>query len=119
MTRAMRKLYLTYAENRRLHGTETSHRPSRFISEIPAEFLQEVRVQTKISRPISATPKSMPKNLAGDTGFSLGQRVKHEKFGEGVVLNYEGQSVHARIQVKFQKAGIKWLVLSYANLQPV
>lgn len=120
MTRAMRKLFLTYAETRRVHGTETYHRPSRFIQEIPAELLQEIRLTSKVTRPVSLAPKSGFKaSPAGDTGFALGQRVRHDKFGEGVVLNYEGHSAHARIQVKFPKAGTKWLVLSYANLQAV
>lgn len=119
MTRAMQKLYFTYAENRRLHGTETYHRPSRFLQEIPEKFLQPVRLQTKVSRPLSASSPikfNEYDQSAGDTGFMLGQRVKHEKFGEGVVVNFEGQGGHARIQVKFHKAGTKWLVLSYANL---
>ena len=118
MTRAMRKLYITYAENRRMYGTETYHLPSRFIREIPEDLLQEVRMQTKITRPVVVQQKNSI-NSAGDTGFALGQRVRHQKFGEGVVLNYEGSSVHARIQVKFQKAGTKWLVVSYAQLQAI
>lgn len=117
MTRAMQKLFLTYAETRRLHGTETYHKPSRFLREIPPELIQEVRPRTKVSRPVSLSTPTRISNAAADTGFSLGQRVKHQKFGEGVVINYEGHSVHARVQVKFSKAGIKWLVLSYANLQ--
>lgn len=118
MTRAMRKLYITYAENRRMYGTETYHQPSRFIREIPEDLVQEVRMQTKISRPVAAQQKYGAKT-AGDTGFALGQRVRHQKFGEGVVLNYEGSSIHARIQVRFQKDGTKWLVLSYAQLQAI
>lgn len=116
MTRAMEKLYLTYAERRRLHGTESYHRPSRFVQEIPEKFLHFVRLTTKVSRPISVNYNSSGQS---QSGFSLGQRVKHEKFGEGVVVNYEGQSASARVQVKFQKYGVKWLVLSFANLQPI
>lgn len=121
MTRARKKLFLTYAESRRLHGNETYHTASRFISEIPAELMQEVRMSAKVSRPIIAKTIANAGtnfNLAGDTGFKLGQRVRHAKFGEGVILNYEGHSAHARIQVKFKEAGTKWLVLSYANLEP-
>lgn len=120
MTRARKKLFLTYAESRRLHGNETYHTASRFIKEIPAELLQEVRMSAKVSRPVIAkTIANASSNLhvAGDTGFKLGQRVRHAKFGEGVILNYEGHSAHARIQVKFKEAGTKWLVLSYANLE--
>lgn len=118
MTRAMRELFLTYAESRRLHGTETYHKASRFIREIPAELMQEIRLRIKVSRPVSVTP-ARSTFVAQETGFSLGQRVTHQKFGEGVVINYEGHSVHARVQVKFRNAGTKWLVLNYANLQAV
>lgn len=115
MTRAMEKLYLTYAERRRLHGNETYHRPSRFIQEIPEQLIHSVRLTTKVSRPASFNTISISKNNNA-SGFSLGQRVKHEKFGEGVVINYEGQSANARVQVKFQTQGVKWLVLSFAKL---
>lgn len=114
MTRAMEKLYVTYAESRRLHGTETTHRPSRFIQEIPEQFLQPVRLHTKVTRPLMAVAN---KHAAGDIGFTLGQKVKHPSFGEGIVINYEGQGAHARIQIKFKSVGVKWLVASYANLQ--
>ena len=52
-----------------------------------------------------------------DTQISLGQRVNHGKFGEGVVLNYEGQGSNARVQVNFDAVGSKWLVISYAKLE--
>lgn len=120
MTRAMEKLYLTYAECRRLHGTESYHRPSRFISEIPPELLQEVRLNTKVSRPSTVSNVETRMSLMEDEiGFALGQRVKHAKFGEGVVVNYEGQGAAARVQVKFRYEGTKWLVISYANLQKI
>jgi DNA helicase-2/ATP-dependent DNA helicase PcrA len=119
MTRAMQKLFLTYAENRRLHGSETYHRPSRFIQEIPTDLLIEVRPRVKVERPMMVQSKLTSLSSRNETGFALGQRVRHPKFGEGTVLNFEGQSVHSRVQVKFQSAGTKWLVLSFANLQPV
>jgi DNA helicase-2/ATP-dependent DNA helicase PcrA len=122
MTRAMQKLFLTYAECRRLHGDETYQRPSRFIQEVPGSLLDEVRLKSKTSRPITSTtsaayvqPISM--DIAETLGFRLGQRVKHAKFGEGLILNYEGQGEQARVQVKFNKAGVKWLVSSYAKLE--
>ena len=120
MTRAREKLYLSYAEQRRLHGMETYPLPSRFIREIPPELIEEVRPMAKISRPLSGSP-----NFADDLydeafeGFQLGQRVAHAKFGEGVVMNYEGQGNSARVQVNFESAGSKWLVLAYANLEIV
>lgn len=115
MTRAMTKLYLTYAESRRLHGAESYHRPSRFLQEIPENLVQLVRMSTQVSRPQMSQIANQ--QAAGDTGFSLGQRVKHAKFGEGVVINYEGSGPHARIQVKFKSEGTKWLIASYANLE--
>ena len=51
-----------------------------------------------------------------EMGVHLGQRVRHGKFGDGVILNYEGQGPHARVEVNFETAGTKWLVLNYANL---
>jgi len=129
MTRAMSKLYLTYAETRYLRGQEMHQRPSRFIREIPAEYLNEVRLKAKISRPVSFAAagvaawkeskavSSFP-SASTEGGFPLGSRVKHANFGEGIVLSWEGSGAHARVQVKF-KSGAKWLVMSYANLQAV
>jgi DNA helicase-2/ATP-dependent DNA helicase PcrA len=113
ITRAMVKLVITYAESRRLHGSETFNTPSRFIREIPAELLQEVRLHTTVSRPVS----SLTQAQVPDTELSLGQRVYHQIFGEGVVLNFEGRGASARVEVNFDTEGSKWLVLQYANLQ--
>lgn len=119
MTRAMQKLYLSYAEVRRLHGSDAYHSPSRFLSEIPEELIDSVRMQAKVTRPVSVKPRSLKHAAAGDSGFTLGERVKHPKFGEGVVINYEGAGSQSRVQVKFKRHGTKWLVLNYANLTPV
>jgi len=117
MTRARRQLWLSFAESRRLHGQETYPLPSRFLREIPAEVTEEVRAGPEISRPHAvATP--LRESLAAG-GFRLGQRVQHPKFGEGVVLNAEGEGSSARVQVNFEAAGSKWLVVAYANLQPL
>jgi DNA helicase-2/ATP-dependent DNA helicase PcrA len=117
MTRAMAQLYLTHAESRRLHGSESYPMPSRFLREIPAELVEEVRARPQVSRPYTAAAGSL--GAAQDlTGFRLGQRVLHPKFGEGVVLNAEGQGNGARVQVNFEAAGAKWLVVAYANLSP-
>ena len=113
ITRAMEKLIITYAESRRLHGSETLNTASRFIREIPAELLQEVRLHTSIARPVS----SILQARVPDTELSLGQAVYHQIFGEGVVLNFEGRGASARVQVNFDTDGSKWLVLQYANLQ--
>lgn len=113
ITRAMQKLVITYAESRRLHGSETLNTPSRFIREIPGELLQEVRLHTSIARPVS----SIMHARVPDTQLNLGQQVYHQIFGEGVVLNFEGRGASARVQVNFDTDGCKWLVLQYANLQ--
>jgi DNA helicase-2/ATP-dependent DNA helicase PcrA len=122
ITRAMRQLYVTYAENRRINGSETYNRPSRFLKEIPPELVQEVRAHHSLSR--RAVKKVTPRNrplaveVAG-TELRLGQQVRHSKFGEGVVLNYEGSGKQARVQVNFPDAGSKWLVMAYAKLEPL
>lgn len=115
MTRAMRQLYLTYAESRRIYGRESYPRPSRFLREIPSECIQEVRMRATVSRPQAAV-KSVDL-LAQGRQFKLGQRVGHAKFGEGVVLQLEGEGAQERAQVNFKQAGVKWLMLSYAQLE--
>jgi len=123
ITRAMQKLYFTCAESRRLHGDVVICRPSRFIRELPQELVEPVRLKTTIQRPAIAPAGRQPNYRAGadvpNTGITLGQRVRHGKFGEGVVLNYEGSGPNARVQVNFKEVGSKWLVLSYARLEPV
>ncbi|HSS63098.1 MAG TPA: DNA helicase II [Gammaproteobacteria bacterium] len=123
MTRAKRVLVLTHAESRRLHGQEYFPAPSRFLREIPSELLQEVRLRSSVTRPVSFNRQARGRNNARPAEeigpFQLGQRVEHPKFGEGIVLTLEGQGSHARVQVNFENAGSKWLVVAYANLQAV
>ena len=114
-TRAMSELYLSHAEQRRLHGTDSFGQASRFISEIPAELIEEVRPRVNVSQPVYRRG-GMPSDEPAP-GVRLGQRVRHGKFGEGIVLSYEGAGPHARIQVNFEDSGAKWLVMSYANLE--
>ena len=118
-TRAMVELYMTYAEQRRLYGVDSFAQPSRFIGEVPEELLEEIRPNVRVSQPFRRrdrkTRNSPGMEDSGD-GVRLGQQVRHKKFGDGVVLNYEGSGAHARVQVNFETAGTKWLVLSYANL---
>ena len=116
MTRAMKQLYLSYAESRRLYGRESYPRPSRFIREIPAEFIQEVRLRATVTRPVlAAAPVKASASLT--TGrYRLGQSVRHEKFGEGVVLQMEGSGAQERVQINFKQVGVKWLMLAYAKL---
>ena len=124
ITRAKNKLYLSHAESRRLHGDVALCRPSRFIKEVPQELIEEVRLKTAVTRMGGQRLKNsgIGKVIKGKvevpkTEISLGQRVAHGKFGEGVVLNYEGQGPNARVQVNFDASGSKWLVLSYAKLE--
>ena len=123
ITRAMRELYLTYAETRRLHGQDSYNRPSRFLREIPQELLQEIRVGGRTQPQFSAAASASGYGAGGllsDTpgvdGFSMGQRVLHGKYGEGVILQFEGSGERAKVQVNFAE-GAKWLMVSYANLQ--
>jgi len=117
ITRAGKRLFLAYAEHRRLHGSESYCMPSRFINEIPADLVEEIRPRIQVSRPYVSYAGRQPME-SQPQGLGLGQRVQHAKFGDGVVLNYEGQGAHARVQVNFESAGTKWLVVAYANLQP-
>jgi DNA helicase-2/ATP-dependent DNA helicase PcrA len=128
MTRAMKQLYFTYAEQRRLHGVDSHNAPSRFIQELPPAMIEEVRPRIRLAQPSAdfghngrahkgdglwQTPLS--EVLGG--GMRLGTRVRHGKFGEGTVLSIEGQGPHARVQVNFEQQGSKWLMLQYANLE--
>ena len=116
MTRAMQHLYLTYAESRRLYGRESYPRPSRFLREIPSELIQQVRVRATINYPV--TPIQIKNSSLQVTGsYKLGQRISHAKFGEGVVLQIEGSGAQERVQINFKTAGVKWLMLAYANLE--
>ncbi len=120
ITRAREKLFVTHAESRRMHGTEMLARPSRFLGEMPAELIDEVRPRVQVSRPIYAGRFNQPSSsLQEELPVKLGQRVSHPSFGEGVVLSAEGSGGHARLQVNFEGAGSKWLVAAYANLTPL
>lgn len=121
MTRAMQKLYLCHAQSRRLYGQEQYPKPSRFLREIPAECVEEIRLKTQVSQPAQFNRFSNAASHSAfeNTGFKLGQRVLHEKFGEGTVLNYEGSGPQSRIQVNFDQLGSKWLMTAYARLEAV
>jgi DNA helicase-2/ATP-dependent DNA helicase PcrA len=122
ITRARQKLVLSYAEARRIHGSDMYGIPSRFLREIPAALLHEVRPRVNVSRPMAASMPPRARN-AGHASLEppairLGQNVRHPTFGTGFVTDVEGSGAHARVQVNFDGAGSKWLVLAYANLQP-
>ncbi len=117
-TRAMKQLYITYAEQRRLYGVDQYGTPSRFIGELPTDLIEEIRPRLQVSRPVfvkrSSTLEESP-----SPSMRMGSRVRHAKFGDGIVLNFEGNGPQARIQVNFEAQGTKWLMLSYANLEVV
>ncbi|HEK1007009.1 TPA: DNA helicase II [Pseudomonas putida] len=123
ITRAMRQLFMTYAETRRLYGSETYNKVSRFVREIPAGLVQEVRLSNSVSRPFGGAKATGASSLFANanipqTSFNLGQRVQHSVFGEGVILNFEGSGAQARVQVNFAE-GSKWLMLGYAKLEAI
>ena len=121
ITRAMQKLYMTFAESRQLHGSESWNTVSRFVRDIPTELIEEVRLGHSVTRPTSYAAKGgISFSDSGEgTGLKLGQRVLHGVFGEGIVLSIEGNGAHARVQVNFDNEGAKWLVAQFAKLQPL
>jgi len=117
ITRAREKLIVSHAESRRMHGTEMLARPSRFLAEMPAELIDEVRPRVHVTRPLYAgRAQEVSSSLEESLPVKLGQRVSHPSFGEGVVISAEGSGAHTRLQVNFEGAGSKWLVAAYANL---
>ncbi len=120
ITRARERLIVTHAESRRMHGTEMLSRPSRFLGEMPAELVDEVRPRVHVIRPMYAgRAKDFSSSLEEAMPVKLGQRVNHPSFGDGVVISAEGSGAHTRLQVNFESAGSKWLVAAYANLTPL
>ena len=120
ITRARKRLFITHAESRRMHGTEMLSRPSRFLGEVPPSLLDEVRPRVQVSRPLYAGRFAEPApSLQEDLPVKLGQRVSHPSFGEGVVVSAEGSGAHTRLQINFENAGSKWLVAAYAKLTPL
>jgi DNA helicase-2/ATP-dependent DNA helicase PcrA len=110
-----------------MHGMDSYGAPSRFLAEIPAELIEEVRPRVQVSRPAYVPAQRAPSMPSRGTRYvddspgslKLGQRVRHQKFGDGVVLNIEGQGQNARVQVNFERQGTKWLMMGYANLETV
>ena len=119
ITRAKQKLTICYAESRRVYTKEERHLPSRFITELPPECIQEIRLRGTVTRALNqakvrSLSSSLPKNE-----WKMGQKVKHEKFGFGTVINVEGSDNNTRLQIAFQAQGIKWLIAHLAKLEKV
>lgn len=126
LTRARQQLTLTYAQSRVLHGQVRYGIRSRFLDEIPESLCEVVFARTTMNREgpaqwdASLHKRATPTSSAGlkGWGWSVGQRVRHAKFGEGVVLSMEGDGAEGRLQVNFRDAGVKWLALAFAKLTP-
>ena len=132
ITRAEQQLIMTYAEQRQLHGRTQFNPPSRFVRELPEALIEEIRPKVKTyqptryadssgyRQPAPTLPARTPNKYAeSEVGYRMGQRVRHAKFGEGVITGSEGSGAHSRVQVNFKTAGSKWLVLGYANLEKI
>jgi DNA helicase-2/ATP-dependent DNA helicase PcrA len=120
MTRAMKKLSLSYADKRFLHGQSFYSMPSRFLEETPDAYLNRIKSPHKdysYSEPDKTFTKPNKMVASSNSPYSIGKMVKHAKFGIGTILNYEGSGDSTRVQVKFKSVGTKWLITSYANLE--
>ena len=138
LTRARRRLYLSFAQSRMLHGKVSYGMASSFLRELPEALLRWLspRVLPR-SNPFTAFGYSAPfspslypaqgdksgiggRERAGEgksgSPWRIGQRVFHQKFGEGTIIGVEGAGADARVQVNFKHAGSKWLALAYAKL---
>jgi len=120
VTRARRRLYLTLAQSRMLHGQLRYNVASRFLNEIPPETVLWLSERRRSAMPVadSSAPRAADRVLRDDIGWRIGQSVKHAKFGLGIIVDAEGRGTDARVQVNFRDAGVKWLALEYAKLQP-
>ena len=123
MTRAMQSLTLSYASRRFIHGQSFYSLNSRFLDEIPRNFLNYIKNPNsgddeRFSENTGTFSKKMVSSKSSSI-YSIGQVVKHAKFGLGTIVNYEGSGDSMRLQIKFQKVGTKWLISSYANLELV
>jgi DNA helicase-2/ATP-dependent DNA helicase PcrA len=116
ITRAMQKLVLTHAESRRMYGSENFNSLSRFVREIPNEFVKEVRMKATVARTGSFQQASLEST---GTGFQLGQSVRHAKYGEGVILQVMGEGARACVEINFESVGTKMIMLQYASLEAV
>jgi len=129
ITRARRRLYLTHAQTRMLHGQTRYNIASRFMAEVPPELLEWLspprrrgldidRSEWGNSAPVVNSHATRGTMSAAGPSWRVGQSVKHAKFGQGIIIDAEGRGDDARVQVNFRDAGVKWLALEYAKLEP-
>jgi DNA helicase-2/ATP-dependent DNA helicase PcrA len=119
LTRARRRLYLTLAKSRMLHGQTRYNVKSRFLGEIPQALKREVRPARNWGQSKISSPSLLTKSYSDpDLPWRIGQNVVHPKFGSGVIVSAEGRGADARVQVNFRDSGPKWLMLEYAKLAP-
>lgn len=122
VTRARQRLYLSYAQSRMLHGQVRYGIPSRFLDEIPEELLKRINARAgRAAQPLASNRGGTASSASSNSGmpWKIGQSVAHGKFGQGVVVSYEGNADDLRVQVNFGKQGLKWLALEYAKLEAV
>ncbi|ANJ68272.1 DNA helicase II [Halothiobacillus diazotrophicus] len=121
ITRAQKTLTLTSAESRRLHGRQMFPVPSRFLGELPPDLIHEIRPRASQSFQTRQAPSGLPPRptTTEEGGWSIGQAVRHAKFGEGTIIDHEGSGASTRVLVNFGIEGSKWLILSYANLTAI
>ena len=128
ITRARRRLYVTYAQSRMLHGQTRYNIRSRFLLELPPLLLKAVggaatrgrgepmRGASYYGEKASAGTGSPNFESAPSSPWRIGQSVVHPKFGRGIIIGAEGRGADARVQINFQSDGMKWLALEYAKL---
>ena len=135
VTRAKRRLYVTHAQSRMLHGQVRYHIASRFLDELPRELVQWLSPHRRAASagidvdpaergariaaitPASGRPATAHARQGASPGWRVGQSVRHIKFGLGIIIDAEGRGGDARVQVNFRDAGVKWLALEYAKLE--
>lgn len=122
LTRARRRLYLSFAQSRMLHGQTRYNIASRFLAEIPGDLIRRVNTGRAPSYSTAGWATSPSGGALRPevpvSPWRVGQSVLHPKFGPGVIVNAEGRGADARVQVNFRNGGLKWLALEYAKLTP-
>jgi DNA helicase-2/ATP-dependent DNA helicase PcrA len=120
ITRARRRLYLTHAQSRMLHGQLRYNVASRFLDEVPAGMVQWLSPKHGdfAAEPEALAGRNAAERVRDGAGWRIGQSVTHSRFGLGIIIDAEGRGTDARVQVNFRDGGVKWLALEYAKLQP-